>query len=147
MEVNLASRLSGNYKGNLIYTSSRKVGHAEVLVERLNHIVVKVHFYLNGVHYSFRGVLSEQEEGLLMIVEDKVTYDYVLKGVNGFVYQKPNVHGGFIDNLDSFYFHIAIRYFSGPEHEVYFMGKTDDLFDKRELERKVVYTAMNGLRP
>jgi hypothetical protein len=125
MEQNLASKLSGKYLGNMVYSASRKVVRTYVEVVRLNHIIVKVLFSLEGREFVFRAMLSEQEEGLLMIIQDRVTKDHILSGVSGFLYQKPNVHGGYIHKLNSFYFHIRVKGFEGDFTEVYFMGKEE----------------------
>lgn len=145
MEINLATQISRRYKGNLVYSSSRKVARVFVDVSRLNHILVKVSFELNGQKYTFRGMLSEQEEGQLMIIQDRVTEQYILTGVSGFVYMKPNIHGGYINKLGAFYFHINVKDFQNEESEIYFMGKETEAFDQLEQERAQAFLKANPL--
>jgi|GEM_PF-1709017 len=136
MELNLSSEISANYLGNLVYSRSKKVVRTTVNVERLNHILVKINFTLDGKDYSFRAMLSEQQEGVLLIVQDRVDMEYILSGVSGFLHQKPNVHGGLLKKMDSFYFHIHIKYFNGEDFEIYFMGKEEQTFMSMEQHRK-----------
>ena len=68
-------------------------------------------------------MVSEQNEGTLLLVQEKVADSYILSGVSGFLYKKPNVHGGFVNRLNSFYFHVMLEYFNGEQAELYFFGK------------------------
>lgn len=143
MEHNLASRLSGKYRGNLVYSTSRKVARSHAQVVRLNNLIVKVTFDLEDREYVFRAMLSEQEEGLLMIIQDRVAHDHILSGVSGFIHQKPNIHGGLISKLQSFYFHVRIKEFVGDQIEVYFMGKVEMEFDRVQGERARDFMKLN----
>lgn len=135
MESNIATHLSKQYYGNLAYTSSLKVGYAEVDVIPLNNILVKVKFAIGNQDYAFRAMLSEQEEGVLLIVEERVTQEYILSGLSGFLYKKPNVHGGLISKLNSFYFHVQVQHYDGDLIEVYFLGKEEGAFSQMLARR------------
>lgn len=135
MELNVASKVSGEYSGNLIYSKSSLVSRVEVAVQRLNDILVKVSFILKGQEYFFRAMISEQNEGHLMIIQDRVTDEYILSGVSGFLNNKPNIHGGLLSTLDSFYFHIAVKDFAGETSEFYFMGKERFAFNRLQNRR------------
>ncbi len=126
MEKDLASALSKRYSGEIV-TSKDKHSKAKLVeVKRLNNLLVKVLFELDGEETSFRAMLSEQREGTLMLVQEKVSDQYILSGVSGFLYMKPNVHGGYVNRLNGFYFHIMVDYFNGTHQEVYFYGKEDE---------------------
>lgn len=135
MEKDLAEELAAQYEGNLVFSLSRAIHKVKVDVERLNNLLVKVTFNLQGQEYMFRAMLSEQEEGTLMLIQDRVSRDYIITGMSGFMYQKPNVHGGFVKRLGSFYFHLTIDSFHGESKEVYFMGKESNEVNLR-MERR-----------
>ena len=137
MEINIASNLSELYVGNIVYNGAQRIINTEVTVVSLNNIQIKVHFYLGEIPYSFRAVLSEQEEGLLMLIQDRTTKGYMLSGVSGFLQNKPNVHGGFISKLNSFYFHIKLSHYDGQDEEIYFLGKTRGEYNRlKEIRSK-----------
>lgn len=135
MENSLTKRISRVYWGNMVYAASREVISSQITVHRLNDLLVKVVFRVGESIYMFRGMLSEQDEGLLMTVQNRVMPDYILSGIEGFVPNKPNVHGGFMYQLSAFYFHVMIRQYDGTEVEVYFLGKPEGEFKKSRAEK------------
>ncbi|WP_115866202.1 hypothetical protein [Marinoscillum furvescens] len=136
MEQSLTKRISRVYWGNMVCAASREVTSSQITVHRLNDLLVKVVFRMGDAIYMFRGMLTEQDEGLLMTVQNRVMPDYILSGIEGFVPNKSNVHGGFMFQLNAFYFHIMIRKFDGTEVEVYFLGKPEEEF-RLQQEAKV----------
>lgn len=125
MERNIATYLSSHYHGNMVYNTSHAEISAVVEVFRLNNILIKVKFEMEGSEYAFRAMLSEQDEGVLMMVEDRVTKGYIISGLSGFLYKKPNIHGGLISKLNSFYFHVQVQCYDGSTTEIYFLGKEE----------------------
>lgn len=121
--MNLALQLSGKYSGSLVISNQRGNQESDVEIERVNNLLVNIRFAVDGKLYSFKAMLSEQKEGILMMVQQKVADFYVLRGVSGFLFDKPNVHGGLVDLLSSLYFNIRIDFFDGRSREVYFLGK------------------------
>ena len=122
-ELNLAIGIEGTYHGDIVSSDRKQVEECSISVKSLNKVLVKVDFTLGEEIYSFRGMLSDQEEGVLMIIQEKVSDDFIISGVSGFLYQKPNVHGGFINQLNSFYFHIILDRFDGKHQEIYYLGQ------------------------
>lgn len=135
MEGKLSSRLAPKYYGNLVYSSSRKVIHSEIEVASLTDLLVKVRFELEGQEYVFRSVLSHQEDGILMVIQNRVTKSYMLSGISGFLHHKPSIHGGFVPRLNSFYFHVKIAFFEGTHNEVFFLGREKDSYLQLRGER------------
>jgi len=123
MEKDIAAILSKTYEGDLVSSYSEDPKITNIQVKRLNNLLVKVCFSYNGVDVDFRAMVSEQNEGTLLLVQEKVADSYILSGVSGFLYKKPNVHGGFVNRLNSFYFHVMLEYFNGEQAELYFFGK------------------------
>lgn len=123
MEKDVASILSKSYEGDLVSSRSENPDITNVRVKRLNNLLVKVFFSFNGVEIDFRAMVSQQNEGTLLLVQEKVANNYILSGISGFLYKKPNVHGGFVKRLNSFYFHVMLDYFNGEQAELYFFGK------------------------
>ncbi len=119
----LAQKIEGTYNGDVVSSDSKQVIETAIEVKKLSEVLVKVDFSLAETDYSFRGMLTEQKEGTLMIVQEKVGDEFILSGVSGFIYKKPNVHGGFVNQLNSFFFHIILDTFSGGHKEVYFLGQ------------------------
>lgn len=144
MESDISSKLSETYFGNLVYNGSHSIVNTEVKVVRLNNILVKVHFKLDGVQYTFRAVLSDQDEGLLMIIQNRVEQNHMLEGVSGFLKDKPNIHGGLISRLNSFYFHLRVQSFNGTQQEIYFLGKTPDDYKRIKKARSKSPIAISG---
>jgi hypothetical protein len=137
MEGHLSELLAYRYEGDLVTSEDQKV-HSVVTVEALTDKFVKVSFKIGNGNYSFRGILSEEEEGILMRVQDVVTEHSIISGVKGFLFQKPHIHGGYINKLRSFYFHIYIDFFYGSFQEFYFLGKRQqntysELFKSEQL--------------
>lgn len=130
MEINITSGIASSYIGNIVYNGSKSIINTQVQIVPLNNILVKVRFTLRGNEYSFRAVLSEQEEGILMLIQDRTTKGYMLGGVSGFLPYKPNVHGGFISKLNSFYFHIKLSHYNSDDEEIYFLGKDQEEYDR-----------------
>ena len=123
MEANITSQLVRSYTGNLVLSNSKRIEQSKIYVEPLNKLLVKVSFEVEGEEFMFRAMLSEQEEGLLMIIQDRVTQDYIISGVSGFLHKKPNIHGGFLKHKNSFYFHINLEDYKNSNKEIFFMGK------------------------
>lgn len=125
MKMNLASKVASKYMGTIVQSDSQRMEHLEIEVNPLNDLLIKVKFKLNGSDIMFRAVLSEQEEDLHILIQDRITSGYILSGLSGFLYDKAQVHGGFLSKLNSFYFHIFLEYFNGTGHEIYFLGEKD----------------------
>ncbi len=141
MEINTTSNIASCYVGNIVYNGSKNIINTKIEVSPLNNVLVKVSFMLNDTQYTFRAMLSEQEEGILMLIQDRTTKEYMLSGVSGFLSDKPNVHGGLIRKLNSFYFHISLSHYDSRNEEIYFLGKeakdygqVNDLHAKSILE-------------
>lgn len=119
------SVLSQYYSGNVVMSDSDSVLAEQVKIELLNDLVVKVSFALDDKHFIFRAVVKNQDEGALILIQKRVTKDYILSGQSGFLHSNQSVHGGYLLNLDAFYFHLTIQFFDGTEKEVYFLGKNE----------------------
>ncbi len=124
MEEDLALLISKQYIGDLVTSDDQDQTDFVIDVKRINSLIVLIQFKLEGQEVSFRALLSRQKEGILFRVQEKISGDYLLKGVSGFLYGKPSIHGGFLDRLNGFYFHIAKSYFNQEEDDMYFLGKT-----------------------
>lgn len=119
----LSERLAGIYRGDLVASDSRGFMQAVVVVETLSDLLVKISFEYADEVVEMRAILSEENGDIHLIIQEKVTDDFILNGVRGFLCQKPNVHGGYINELNGFYFHVLFNHFSGPYQEFYFFGK------------------------
>ncbi len=123
--INEQFGLAKCYLGNVVMSDSDVVLAESVGIERLNDLVVKVSFHLSSEKFVFRAVVKEQDEGALMLIQKRVTKEYILNGQTGFLYNNKSVHGGYLTDLDSFYFHLKIQFFDGKYREVYFLGKDE----------------------
>lgn len=126
MTFNTSKQLSQTFIGSLVHSENTHVIETSVSIIPLNNLLVKVSFQLEEQEIMFRAMLSNQREGVLMLIQDRVTDKYILSGQSGFMYKKPNIHGGFVNQLNSFYFHLRIEYYRGKKVEVYFLGKDAD---------------------
>lgn len=126
MKIDLASKIASKYMGSIVHSDSDRVEHSKIEVNPLNDLLIKVNFELNGSDIMFRAVLSEQEDDLHILIQDRITSGYILTGLSGFLYDKPEVHGGFLSQLNSFYFHIFLECFDGTGHEIYFLGEKEE---------------------
>ena len=139
MDIDLGQRIEGVYGGDIVSSDDKKTHHCSVYVKRLSPLLIKVDFRIKDNLYSFRGMLSDHEEGILMIAQEKISDEYILSGVSGFLYRRPNVHGGYVKQLNSFYFHVILDRFNGDHQEVYFLGQksgevqSDDESNKGKL--------------
>lgn len=124
MEEDLALLISKKYVGDLVTSNDQDQADFVIDVKRINSLIVLIQFKLEGQVVSFRALLSRQKEGILFRVQEKISGDHLLKGVSGFLYGKPNIHGGFLDQLNGFYFHVSKSYFDQNEEDMYFLGKT-----------------------
>ncbi len=141
MEKDLASVLSKTYQGDMVSSSDDQPAITDVQVKRLNNLLVKVIFKLEGREINFRAMVSEQNEGTLLLVQEKVAENFILSGVSGFLYKKPNVHGGYVNRLNSFYFHIMLDYFNGEQMELYFFGKEGKSKSQSRMDLDKVLTS------
>jgi hypothetical protein len=123
LTTQLSSKLATHFIGDLVVSYAK--GHVEVPVQirSLSDILIKVSFTYKDQLISMRAILSEESNDVHMVIQEKVTEQYILNGVSGFLCQKPNIHGGYIDQLKGMYFHILLNHFSGPYQEFYFFGK------------------------
>jgi hypothetical protein len=119
----LSYKLSGKYHGSVVVTDIHNPIDIIVNVDILSEALVKVSFEIQNQLIEFRAILSESADDIHMIIQEKVTNDYILNGVRGFLCKKPNVHGGMIGELQGFYFHILSNHFDGKYREFYFFGK------------------------
>ena len=122
-EENLAAKIGSTYKGELVTSKSKSTQQIEVEVKRVNNLHVNIDFTYMGQNLSFKGYLIENDEGILMMVQEKIMNYYVLNGMSGFMYEKPNIHGGYIERLGGFYFHIQLSHFTRDYEEFYFFGQ------------------------
>lgn len=137
MDKNLAAQLAYKYKGSLVHSGSNRVFNAEVGIDRLNDLLVKVSFALENQQVFFRAMLSKQGEDMLMLIQNRVTKNYILSGISGFLYEKPNAHGGLLSKLNSFYFHISLDHFTGYPQEIYFFGKRAEAYEQAVKTHRV----------
>ncbi len=124
MEEDLALLISRKYIGDLVTSDNQDMTDFVITVKRINSLMVLVQFIYKGQGISFRAMLSRQKEGILLRVQEKIVGDHILKGVSGFLYGKPTIHGGFLDQLNGFYFHISKYFLNSEEKDIYFLGKT-----------------------
>ncbi len=138
MNIDLGHKIEGTYIGDIVSSDEKKTHECTVQVKRLSELLIKVDFQLKDDKYSFRGMLTNHEEGILMIAQEKISDQYILGGVNGFLYKKPNVHGGFVNQLNSFYFHIILDRFNGEHQEVYFLGQASNKLQQNNIDTNKV---------
>ncbi len=124
MEEDLALLISKKYQGDLVTSNNQDQTDFIVDVKRINSLIVLIQFKFDGKEVSFRAMLSRQKEGILFRVQEKILGDHMVKGVSGFLYGKPNIHGGYLDQLNGFYFHISRAFFDFKLEDMYFLGKT-----------------------
>lgn len=143
MPRNISKKLPQIFIGSLVNSDNLHVTESTVAVTSLNDLLVKISFYLDEEEVVFRAMLSEQKEGVLMLIKDRVTDKYILSGQSGFLYRKPNIHGGFINLLNSFYFHVKMEHYNGVKREIYFLGK--DAEDRANyLENKQFHMTLSA---
>ncbi|WP_258103349.1 hypothetical protein [Marinoscillum sp. MHG1-6] len=138
MVNHLSQFLCGKFEGKLIQSGSEEVLSTDILVESLNDLLVKVSFNLDGEKVVFRAMLTAKAENILMTVQQRVTRGYILDGKSGFLYGESNTHGGFLKEMDSFFFHVKMAFFDGENKEVYFLGKDQRLINTNQLKMKRV---------
>lgn len=119
------SLLAQAYLGNVVISGSDTILAERVQIELLNDLVIKISFDLGKDQFIFRAVLQKKDEGILFLIQKRVTKKYILNGRSGFLHSNKGVHGGYLLNLDAFYFHITIQFFDGTQKEVYFLGKDE----------------------
>lgn len=119
----IAEKLSGVYNGEIVFSDKVESLSVLVYVEVLSDVVVSVTFSTGDRKHSFSAILSEEQRDVHMIIQKKITEEYILNGVTGFLCKKPNIHGGYISDLQGFYFHILLNHFNGSYLEIYFFGK------------------------
>ncbi|MDW3197186.1 MAG: hypothetical protein R8G66_32715 [Cytophagales bacterium] len=124
MEEDLALLISKTYIGDLVTSDNNDQANFVIDVKRINSLIVLIQFKYQNQVVSFRAMLSRQKEGILFRIQEKISGDHLLKGVSGFLYGKPNIHGGFINQLNGFYFHVGQSYFDHEDKDMYFLGKT-----------------------
>jgi len=118
--------LSGIFSGELVKSSDNEIHFADVVIHKLNETLVKVNFTILDRNISFRAMFNENQEGQLILIQNKLTPDNQLKGVSGFIKKYPNYHGGFIKRLNSFFFHIEMNNYSGMPEQFYFFGQKEN---------------------
>jgi hypothetical protein len=123
----LSNRIAGNYQGNLVVSDIKHPIQTTVKVEPLSDLIVRISFEIQDELMELRAILSEEGEDIHMIIQEKVTDDYISNGVRGFLCNKPNIHGGYLERLQGFYFHILFNHFSGKYREYYFFGKAANI--------------------
>lgn len=124
MEEDLALLISKKYIGDLVTSDDQDQANFVVDVKRITSLIVLIQFKYEGQVISFRAMLSRQKEGILFRIQEKISEDHLLKGVSGFLYGKPTIHGGFLKQLNGFYFHLGQSFFNQEEKDMYFLGKT-----------------------
>ena len=95
------------YKGDLSSSSSPSAIEKEVIVHT-NDGFMMISFEWNGVNIGFRGYYDQTTEGRLMSIQDKVSDEFILKGVDGFVHNSPKYHAGCLDKLEAVFFHVPL---------------------------------------
>lgn len=142
MEEDLAISISKKYIGDLVTSDDQDRSDFEVDVKRIDNLTILVSFKMDQTETSFRAQLSSQKEGTLFRVHEKVSQDHILSGVSGFLYGKPSIHGGFLHNLDSLYFHVCKTYFDKSQKEFYFLGKEQD--QSNALRPEVMFSQLSS---
>ncbi len=120
-----ANNIAGTYLGQIVHSDSSGEIPAKVEVIPISENVVRVNFKKGVMSYSFRGSTRKTTEGITIFIQQKVTSEYILKGVEGFSVKNPLIHGGRLDRLGGLFFNIAINYYSGQFGEIYFFGRRD----------------------
>ncbi len=115
--------LSGNFHGELVCSEREPSIDLTVNITPLSKSVVRIGFQVEEMEFNFRGIVRSMTEGNLIYVKDLVTPQYILSGISGFLNQSNDFHGGFINQLDGFYFHVMVNYFTGKSREFYFFGR------------------------
>jgi hypothetical protein len=115
--------IAPSYSGNLVMSDNESILAENVNIEHLNDLLVKVNFKMGEEVVVFRAIVKEQDQGSLMLIQNRVTKDYILNGQSGFLHKDRSVHGGFLHDIESFYFHVNIHFFNGRRKEIYFLGK------------------------
>ncbi|MFY0689451.1 MAG: hypothetical protein JXQ90_19935 [Cyclobacteriaceae bacterium] len=128
-EINLAEEIVSLYRGDLVTSDSNRTAEVEVELFRLNNLTVNVVLRYYGQTISFKASLIEATEGVMFRVQDKIANNYMLSGESGFLYDRPNIHGGFIDRMDGLFFHISLRHFKGQLEELCFFGKKNAMLE------------------
>jgi len=123
MEEDLALLISRTYIGDLVTSDNQDQADFVIDVKRINRLIVLVQFKNDDQEISFRAMLSRQKEGILLRIQEKICGDHLVRGLSGFLYGKPNIHGGFLHHLNGFYFHIEQSYFKQRQKDLYFLGK------------------------
>ncbi|MEO9476366.1 MAG: hypothetical protein ABJG41_12555 [Cyclobacteriaceae bacterium] len=136
MEEKISKQFAHAYHGSMVYSGTEEIQEQKIRVEMLTDILVKVSFETEIGTVVFRAIVSDHDEGNLLFIQNRVTGEYIIQGVSGFVYKKPNVHGGFVKNLNSFYFHLRMDFFNGTTREYYFVGQ--------ETVEESVYAKVNN---
>ncbi|MFT4833503.1 MAG: hypothetical protein ACI83W_002302 [Marinoscillum sp.] len=119
MELDLTTELAGTYRGKFISTSATVKGAVTVI--RKDNLSIQVSYENAALAHAFEVQISDQKEGRLFRIPSQQLRDFVIAGISGFINQKPNVHGGFINDLSSLYFHVHVIDKSGSR-EIFFMG-------------------------
>lgn len=134
MEKSQTSELAAVYEGNLIESGVNLIESLEVKIEGLNETLIKVSFYSDLGKIVFRALVSSQAQGAMIFIQKKICKDYILSGNSGFLMENSNIHGGFINKLNSFYFHIKLSCFNGQNRFCYFLGERKSIVSKEYLK-------------
>lgn len=144
MSKDHTARLARKYIGSMVVSTSDRVMPTEITIEPLTTCLAKVNFKYGSQEYFFRAMLSLHEQGLVMVIKDRVTESYMLSGIGGFVHDRPNVHGGLIESLNSFYFHVGLTLSGGMPAEIYFIGKPASLRENFQAMKRARFQSVTA---
>jgi hypothetical protein len=123
--MNTREDISGIYNGELVSSVREDVQLGKIEVKVLHEHLCKVYLKNDDQELLIRGRVEKTEEGLLIIVNEKVTEDFIVNGLPGFVKTNPKYHGGYLHNLDGFFLNVKFKYFNGDLEEIYFFGRAE----------------------
>ena len=115
------------YSGEIASSEAKSPVPTDVIIHPLRNQIIKVSFIWNERKVNFRGVLVATGEGIIIVIQEKVCEDYVLNGIEGFLHNTPNAHGGLIQLLNGVFFNISLSFYSGSLEQLYFFGKKKEI--------------------
>jgi len=123
MESDNTSILHGSFSGKIILSTASRFEHATIVVSRIDNLSVRIALPLLDDIIRFHATVSLQTQGPLLSVKPQQINDYFVKGLNGYLEKKPNVHGGLLEKTSEFYVHLEILKGSFSRMEMFFSGK------------------------
>ncbi len=109
--------------GDMVTSTENTVEEAKVEIIGLSDQMVNISFKHNKRDVSFQVLMTPIDKDVIVTIQQQVTEDYILKGIEGFLNEHPHAHGGFVRLLNGFFFNISLDHFRGDVEELYFFGK------------------------